>query len=681
MSCSATGNLGVGSAVMTSSMLIKGCETTTGMCGMCHDYNAICQLADIYSKIALPQKFSAGLSVGREIQGAIGKVFYNPFCASVTCTVPVSMDFVQSTIRGGNGSTSYEFNIMRTVDFIGRNYLMLKLPSIDCSEIKDQGYTSGNPYDHTYLGAWHRDLIPRIINCLSFYSRSNSHTLFEYSGYDIYLFNLIFGNAQKELNDVMAGEDKFELAYDPYYVNGAALGLSSFKGVDPFKSLIEDESGALGVDPFAALDLVIDNCMDNEEFREFYRRGVWFEPPVARNHSSRHSIHSRRLVHNEKTLWIPLDILPFGYSISSSIPIGALHGDVGYIHLDIYQNWLDRAFYLTRISDIPSICPMPNHVHLPNGWVDTKSIGKTDNTYAADHDDDDEESDERPSKDGLADIIENSDPNRKTDALKVVAPNATGGGYTSNGKKDSDAFQTPYGVNKRYAKGKSSDIIETTIYPMSKISPTYYEQVKNQLGVSLMQVGYKTLPCIRDVILKFPELYLTTEWHDCTYTPGLNSHFEILNDLYIEAIGLWFIPEDSNGIESVRMYPNHYIDHELPVVNKIRISNENGQGISTYSWDMLNTVIPSVLKLQNPLLENLGIISFTPELVSNTFPLCYYDTNLNGQLRIDILPFEGENSIGDRRLAVNMKRGRLLILPIGINGLAIANLNIYRVVY
>ncbi len=30
----------------------------------------------------------------------------------------------------------------------------------------------------------------------------------------------------------MAGEDKFELSYDPYRVDGFALGLASYKGID-----------------------------------------------------------------------------------------------------------------------------------------------------------------------------------------------------------------------------------------------------------------------------------------------------------------------------------------------------------------------------------------------------------------------------------------------------------------
>ena len=50
------------------------------------------------------------------------------------------------------------------------------------------------------------------------------------NGYDIAVHNIIFGNANKEMNDLMAGEDRFELAYDPYRVDGTALGNYSYYG-------------------------------------------------------------------------------------------------------------------------------------------------------------------------------------------------------------------------------------------------------------------------------------------------------------------------------------------------------------------------------------------------------------------------------------------------------------------
>ena len=88
---------------------------------------------------------------------------------------------------------------MRIIDFIGRNYVRIVLPEVDTSTIRDNAVVA-NPSlyltdkRHMYLGSWHRDLIPRIINKVSFYPRQNAHKLFEYSGYDIYIYNILFTN-------------------------------------------------------------------------------------------------------------------------------------------------------------------------------------------------------------------------------------------------------------------------------------------------------------------------------------------------------------------------------------------------------------------------------------------------------------------------------------------------------
>ena len=700
-------------ATSLSALITNSSATGESMTGLAHDPINLSNMMKQYMDIQTPHRFASAVALKSQIFQQIDRVYDCPFSCAVVTTIPVAMDFVQSSVRSGNGTTAFEFNVMRTVDFIGRNYLMITLPRIDCSEIKDASGSSISDPKHCYLGAWHRDLVPRIINSVSFYSRANNHVLFEYSGYDIYIFNSLFGNAQKELNDIMAGEDKFELCYDPYYVNGAALGLASIKGIDPFEGYaVDNASGTV-----SAADVVgclqIDNCMDKAEFREFYRRGVWFETPYMKGRGSRHSIHSRRLIHNSKTLWIPLYILPFGYSIASAIPIGAVHGDVGYIHLDIFQNWLDRSFYVTKLSDIPIICPMPQHTHYEQGdvvngddtigpkdprlgWVIPGSVGKL--------------SDPKYQKRGSVSttdaevVVEGAVESTNFGAIvgqgaatelsanhrSVAVPTASGSmgayamgseGYLAIPGQDAQ-YKSLFGkVPTVYKKADLQEEIDTFIWPLSKISPSYYEQIKNQLEVSLIQVGYKTLACVRDLINKLPSIYITTEWSDYSVVPNARSHIEVLNDLYIEGIVLMFIPEDSNGIESIRMYPNHYIDHELDVINKIRISNENGQGVSIYTWQMLNAVVPSVLNLQNTLIENMGIIPFSPRLASNEFPHAFYDTNVNGQLRLDILPFEGESAISSSNITVNMKRGRILIAPIGINGLALANLTFYRIIY
>jgi len=310
---------------------------------------------------------------------------------SVPTTTPIPWTIIEATTRSGSNSFQPEFNIMRTVDFIGRNYVKFRLPAIDTSIIKDSSITDNtrnipmmSDPDHIYLGAWHRDLVPRLIEKVEFYPRSNAHRLFVYSGYDIYIHNILFGNAHKEMNDLMSGEDKFEICYDPYYVNGSALGLASYKGIDAFSSYEVTESGnyasnggfinyteasgnIYGIQDGLVDYFQIDTTMDNMEFREFYRKGVWYETPTVKNYNVRHSIHSRRMFHQEKDISIPLDILPFGYSIASSLPSAALSGECGFIKITIYNDWLDRAFYLTKMSDIPTLYPVLNHIHYQPG--------------------------------------------------------------------------------------------------------------------------------------------------------------------------------------------------------------------------------------------------------------------------------------------------------------------------
>lgn len=704
-----TANPGVGVAQL---MISSIAPCTDGFATLCFDQCSLSRLADTFMNITIPNKFAPAFSMRCQIMQQFDRLFRSPFSCSVTTAIPIAFEYVQSNARiGGVGATSYEFNIMRNVDFIGRNFLMVKLPRVDCSEIINPATDYSDP-TKVYLGAWHRDLIPRIIRSLSFYSRANNNVLFEYSGYDIYIFNLLFGNASKELNDIMAGEDSFTIGYDPYYVDGAALGLSSVKGINPFKGIIQGTDGSIQVNDVVN-SLQIDTTMDNEEFREYYRRGLWFEAPSMKNVSPRHSIHSRRMIHNEKTLWIPLDILPFGYSIASAIPIGAVHGEIGYIHLDIYQNWLDRAFYITPLSDIPSNYNLPNHTHYAPGdiavdgqaigssgdhrvgWVNTQSLGNYanpefyKNTGACEA----VECGELPATKvptHFGDIVGGA-PVDKSEIGVMNAGNAIR--RDSNGKftvladekgnyiaPNAGKLVSKFGMLPKVQRKADSEEIEVSIYPLSKVSSIYYEQLKNQLEVNLIQVGYKTLPSIRDLINKLPNIYITTEWNDTEVIPTMRSHIEVLNDLYIEGIVLWFIPEDSNGIESMRIYPNHLIDHELDVINKLRVSNENGQAISVHTWSMLNAVSPSVIGLNHPLPENIGIIPFAPKLVANELPYMFYDTNIVGQLRFNILPFENPGALPNGTV-VNMKRGKLRILPIGVNGLVLVNLNWFRLSY
>ncbi|MGI5841666.1 MAG: hypothetical protein ACOX6N_05615 [Patescibacteria group bacterium] len=722
-----------------------------GFAQFVHDPKSLKETVQIFSKAAAPRKFADAVVLRRIETQKLDDIWNFPLNMAVPTTCPIPWTIIEATVKSQVGNTSWEFNLMRTVDFIGRNYIRFILPAIDTSQIVDPSINSNadimSDPEHMYLGAWHRDLIPRLIQNISFYPRSNCHKLFEYSGYDLFVHNILFGNANKEMNDLMAGEDKFELCYDPYRVDGSAMGIASFKGIDAFSeyNITEGPNGFQTYTPsstvLGATDGIIDyfqldTTMDNEEFRNVYRRNVWYEAPVAKNYHARHSIHSRRMFHQAKDIIIPLDILPFGYSIASSLPAAALSGECGFIKITLHSDWLDRAFYLTKVSDIPSLHPIVNHVHYEPG--DTTPNGDTLN--AADPNDPSSVDDPRLGWVNERSLGRFGDPKFEATRTQYKDGDKVVDGFESNHKFSTpgNVLNTPVGFNNREnivpttvtfdddsvtgtkglyrgpggrggmatnahaalrtkgnwqsvqrtsttadltSAGRNDRLTDSTgksdfTFKMSIVDPTYYNQVKEQIGVKLLQVGYQTLPCIREFLAKLPNIYITTEWDDKDRSINEQT-FDINNDLYIQGIIMWIIPTDNNNLESLRVYPCHMIDHELPLLAGLRLINEQSQGTTIYDWAMLNVLNPAQMNL-NPLIENMGLISFSPSLTANTLPLAYYDSNISGYLKCDLKSGENGTNIG---AAINLKQGYIKIITIGVNGVASVNLNLFRLVF
>jgi hypothetical protein len=742
----------------------------SGFSNFVHDPKSLKTMIQGYLGTAIPQRFSDAVALRRTETQSIDSVWDFPLNSGLPNTCPLPWTFVQSTVKSKVAQNEYEFNIMRTVDFIGRNYIKITLPQIDTSTLSPLGFNGGKMTDpdHIYLGAWHRDLIPRLIAKVQFYPRSSSHILFEYSGYDIYVHNVLFGNIHKEMNDLMAGEDKFELCYDPYRVDGSALGLASYKGFDSFTTWnftpISGEVGTAGYKAATSITTAkyeydgipdffqYDTYMDEEQFREFYRQNVWYENPVAQPYSPRHSIHSRRLVHQAKDITIPLDILPFGYSIGSSLASAAIAGETGFIKLILYENWLDRAFYLTKMSDIPSLHPIVNHLHyeeddytpegfvikstgegeeeIPDpreGWVNERSLGHFGDPEFA-----------RSSEEAISAGNNNVESSL---AKEFMPPTNEGGGTRFNsksrwsqkgvvlgmpsssaregilpavpefkvrkgheiinggsfglqkdnllGKNLSTGYLKHTGLIKQktnsYGVERSQDPLFKTgtaspagmyIYRMSEIDEVKYNDYIQAIRVRLLQVGYQTLPCIREFLIKLPNVYITTEWDDKDFDISTRN-FDILNDLYIQAVVLWFCPTDGNGLESLRVYPHHMVDHELPLFAGLRVVNEQQQGTFISDAEML-TVINTAQMEMDPLRSNMGIISFAPKIQPNALPHAFYDSNTTGFLKMEFLQSDSKTGLG---VPVNLKSGKLRVITIGVNGCASVNLNLYRLVF
>lgn len=756
----------------------------TGFAQFVHDPKYLKDTVNIFNRQKIPTKFADAVVLRRIETQQLDNIWDFPLNLSCPTTVPLPWTIVDATVKSKTGTVSYEYNIMRIIDFIGRNYVRLALPEVNTTTIQDQ-YIRSNPEQkmsmksHMYLGAWHRDLIPRIIKLVSFYPRSNAHKLFEYSGYDIFVHNILFGNAAKRMNDLMAGEDQFELCYDPFAVHGSALGIASYKGVDnlrewdtkyapdSYQSVIQingqntttntlENNQDFFVDTF-----IPDTFMDGEQFANIYRRGVWFEAPVAKNYACRHSIHSRRFIHAPKIITFPLDILPFGYSIASSLPSAALAGDCGYIKIELHDNWFNRAFYLTKVSDVPLLHPIVNHTHysqgdivaIPNAtkqvsslvagtqvsttgmtidsnganawmqnWVNPLSIGRygnanfwnvlsglgsgraTNNSETTSIDASLLDHDKVLSSSN--DIVNGYPANQMEGIVYSMNSPAVNGanpltamqtmGQVGSGTGNSGvAFGT---VNSNIASklaltGNTSTSIvgvkdaadylglsSINIYAPQSIDQDWTTQ-QSIISVKLLQIGYQTIPAIREFLTKLPNIYLTTEWE--TTEQGINTtQFDINNDLYIQALIFWFVPTDLEyGIDSMRLYPHHLINHEAPVVPGVKLVNEQSQGTTIFTWDIMNEMTPHLLGCANPLLENMGMIAFTSKLASNSFPYAYYDSNISGYLKCTLLPGDSTNNVVNSGTVVNLRSGKLRVISIGTNGVASVNLNLFRLIF
>ena len=757
----------------------------SGFAQFVHDPKYLKEFVSVFNRQMIPEKFADAVINRRIDTQELNNIWDFPLNLTCPATVPVPWTIVDATVKAKTAAVQWEFNLMRIVDFIGRNYCRIVLPEVDTTLITDSTVRN-NPTtrmtnkQHMYLGAWHRDLIPRIVKEVEFYPRSNSHKLFTYSGYDIFVHNMLFGNAMKKLNDLMAGEDAFEIVYDPYAVHGSALGLASYKGVDdgtsgynlapmePISPSVQQTSKGGNLVSGFNNKFIYDSFMDGKEFAAVYRRGVWYEAPMFKNYACRHSIHSRRFVHAAKVITFPLDILPFSYSIASALPSAAIAGDCGFISIKLHQDWFDRAFYLTRLSDVPLLHPVVNHTHyevgdvlyvpgmeayLANGgdatkypisspaatgatitrldgndwmlgWVNPLSIGRYgDNAFTTKL---------RGAKGDIigsavgsasasdmvhsgmipnAGNIVNGYPANLMEGI-VYSVNAPGAGQVWIDKlgmtapaigaatHDAGVWGTTKpgfadavvggnlntSITNDYSDAESLDdylgMFDVNILRPSQVDTGFYAGFEANIGLKLLQVGYQTLPCIREFLSKLPNIYMTTEWS--TLDVDINTtQFDINNDLYIQGILFWFLPQDTNGVESMRLYPHHLINHEMPVIPGIRLTNEQAQGTTIYTWDMMNELTPHILGCEQPLLENIGLVAFTSKLAANSMPYAYYDSNIAGYLKCTILPpSDSATAVAQQTgTVVNLKAGKLKVISFGTNGVALVNLNLFRLIF
>ena len=712
---------------------------TPGFQSFLHDPKSLNETVNAIQKMTVPSRFIEAVMARRLATQKINDCWKCPLNLQTPLTCPLAWSVTEAKAISTIGNTEFQFQLMRTIDFLGRNYIRIELPEVDTTQITINGKVNDmSDPANIFLGAWHRDLVPRIIDTVTFYPRSSQHSLFAYSGYDIAIHNIIFGNANKEMNDLMAGEDKFELTYDPYRVDGTALGIASFKGVDAYKefeySVGDDGTGSFNTAAAANSSSAMlvgdiynvasqakqtdgfidyfqrDKSMDIAEYRTYYRRNVWYEAPVAVPYDARHSIHSRRIVHERSVIIIPLDVLPFGYSVESSLPTAALAGDCGFISIKLFNNWFDRSFYLTRMSDVPTLYPIAQHRHYANGdacyefdyencniltgepslklgtvtdesglagWVNVRSLGRFndpefDVAAGESLEDDREQTHARPQDQviGKQTQLEGVVPVTMKPNQGVFAPAKKEGAIKTKGQ----AFTSVSRAAIQAASSLDFETKETSLLiPPSFIDKSFADAVSREMSLKLLQVGYLSLDSIKQLLIKLPNIYLTTEWADANYELSAEE-FTIRNDLYTMAIAFWFIPHDVHEIPSMRVYPHQKIDTEAPIIAGMTFKNEQSQGTTCQSWDMMNLQTPAHMGLK-PLLSNMGILSFTPLMQPNQMPYAIYDQNLSGYISCK---YEKPNGTSNH---VNLKKGSLKVVSIGVNGIALVNMNMFRLIF
>lgn len=678
--------------------------------------------------------FAAGLRSGKMLHQNIDSIWCNPFNCTISPTVPMPMTLVTAPKRMLQTQFDHEFQFTKTQDYLNQCVLRLILPPLDASRISSCPNNLGVDDRSTpdmYLLAWHHDLVPRIINTIRLYSRQSTHRIMEYTGKDIWIHNMLFGAENREINDLMAGEDKFELTYDPYRVDSSAMGAVPYRGVNEFTKYV---TTATGHQQIWAVKPTADNSTTQEGFIQFYERmddidsvtfrntyvtNRWHEAPVAVSYDPRRPLQSRAKYHESRVILIPLTILPIGSSIEASITTGALTGDCGYISVSIYDNWVKRAIYATNLKDIQPPDFLPNHQHYEEG-----DMGADGNPIAADDErlgwvNPDSKSRQSYSRKGLGG--EGEPKTRDVDDFSR-GPNS----YVGFGGMDLLANHIPVnayptnvtdtitddknwiykenrlnpGANFTLTKGyrlrdpetgltmksiDDIDVVNKFISSLDEIKQngmrsnaalTYYNELTAQLEVQMIQVCFMSLPILREAMIRLPRILITLEYKDNQMNLNTDK-MDIPTDIYITGIAMTVCPIDTNGVESYRVFPPDMVKYTEPLISGVRVCTEQNQGYTTYSWDMLNLFHPSFMGIK-PLMSNVGLITFSPNLPSNQNPYAFYDPTILGKITLEIVDKNGSSLDMNK---VNIKTGSILVTTIGINGLVLAKMSMFKMVF
>lgn len=748
-------DLGATNASVTFPDLIINAVTSVAGGGMQGFENVVfnprqlIQQTNQFNSIPPTKDFTEAITFRNKYTKIISENYNFPFCSSLINAVPTPWALFQTTIDT-NSNNNYVFNITRIPDFVGKNYIYFRLPAVDLPSslpptITDINNSGVEVPSNRFLGAWHNDLIPRIIKNVIIRSKTSGHESYSYSGLDIWLHNIIFNNSKSKMFDMLAGQDQFELVYDPFDFSNI---------VNPYYQ--------------SNSQLVINDVSVNNEFKYIY--GKYYENPVVRNVSrTGHSIHERRLRHEEFTLIIPLDIMPIGSNLQNSIPTAALGTDTGFISIEIHDDWFNRAFYLvnTAVSGMPvqQGTPLNPAYDTYSGNLDVYNSVLPVNTNPI----------------TVATTVQASDKADQVGAVALTGLSLLGDNANTNVPSGTAGLSLPVQIDDRfvpynpeifsaqqikvatkYTAPSSGSVVmpsaarsapaynisvpndvlnvrskllddtadaRAVAQPASYLPPeiaksiqqtrfqeiaprqdtcwngnwylyapkdirsasgnlssgSFFDLYKAKYSIKLLQSGYYMLNQIKDLLTKYPSLFLSTTWDSQEYDIDKINEMKISNDAYIQALAFTFIC-DENNMEFYTIYPHQLVNAGFPMIGKMQITTETQQGTVINDWTTLNRIMPYQAHIEKPLPTNIGLFTFAPTLMESNFPLAFYDMNIYGSLTIKVSngneKFSYTDSLGNpvNKIA-NLKRGKMVVTSIGSNGLLVMNLAMTRLIF
>lgn len=750
-------NIGASSATVTFPDLIINAVTTVaggaqqGFENVVFNPRQLIQQTNTFSSLPEAKKLTEAIAFRNKYTRVISENYSFPFCSSLINAVPTPWGLYQTTIYN-EASGMYVYNISRIPEFVGKQYLYFKLPSVDLSvlpkTITDINEPTIEVPSNRFLGAWHNDLVTKIIKNVIIRNRSSSFEIFSYSGVDIWLHNMIFNGSKSKMQEMLTGQDSFELVYDPFDFSNI---------INPY---YQNNS-----------KLVINNVSVNDEFKYVY--GQYYENPVMRNIAKTgHSIHERRVKHEAYMLSIPLDILPIGSTLQNSIPTAALGNESGFITIEIFDDWFNRAFYLVNTA-VSGAKLDPSHtlsddyttysgnLDVYNAVLPKMTTGTALDISSSIQTNDKADKVGAVALTGLSLLYDNAGKtvtngtanlslpvtidstyapfeaekfsaqqikiaskydSTSTSTGNVVMPGArtVDNGYMIHETNDTliqdrsrlledDPVQTrvtapqsshvPADIMRNLSRGVyavppgPSDTCwngNWYIYAprdlKSKTGPVnFYDNYKSKYSIALLQAGYYMLQQIKDILTKYPAIFITTTWNTQEVDVERINEFKISNDAYIQAIAFTFVAQEK-GQDYMRVYPHQLVNPELPMLSKMSLYTDTQQGSTISDWTILNKINPYHGGI-SPLPQNVGIFTFPPVLTEANFPLAFYDMNIYGALTVKIYSSDSEKYVYYDKLgtqvtkASNLKRGKLLVTSIGSNGIVILNLALNRLVF